>query len=266
MYRYTYCKRNKYINNCSVGRNNSGHITIRGRQKLFVKTTQLRNLNYNYIFSEKLQNFINCNNVIKLQVIKKVINIQLQKYVYKVIYLTSILKFQYKYFPITKNMKEGDIIYIGNITPIKIGNIMQIKYIPCGNWIHNIEHIPTKGAIFVKNSKISAFLISLGIKYVTVKLPSNEIRLINKNVFCIFGELNAFPCIVKKNKAGTTRFLGKRPKVRGTAMNSCDHPHGGGEGKNSIGRVSVCSPWGNVSKGILTRKKNKYSKKLILKK
>lgn len=266
MYINTYCKRNKYIRNYSFGRNNKGHITIRGRQKLLIKITQLKNINYNYIFSKNIQNFINFNYLLKVQIVKKVINIKLQKYVYKVVCLNSILKTQYKYLPITKNTKEGDIIYIGRTTSAKIGNIMLLKYVPCGSWIHNIEHIPTKGSTFVKNSKISAFLISVGIKYATIKLPSGEVRLLDKNVFCILGELNALPLILKKNKAGITRFLGKRPKVRGTAMNACDHPHGGGEGKNSIGKSSVYSPWGIVSKGILTRNIKKYSTKLILKK
>ena len=263
---YTYCKRNKYINNYSFGRNNKGHITIRGRQGLVIKTTQIKNINYNYIFKKNIQTFISSNNnFIKLQIIKKVIDRKLQKYIYLVICLNSSLKSQYKYLPITKNTKEGDIIYIGETTVLKIGNIMPIKKVPCGSWIHNIENTPTKGAVFVKNSKISAFLISVGKKYVNVKLPSGEVRLLHKNVFCILGELNVSPLILKKNKAGVTRFLGKRPKVRGVAMNACDHPHGGGEGKNSIGRSSAYSPWGVASKGILTRKTKKYSTKLILK-
>lgn len=263
---YTYCKRNKYFSKNSFGKNNKGHITIRSRQGLYIKTTQLKNTNYNYIFKKNIQNFINFNKkLIKLQIIKKIIDSKLQKYIYKVICLNSFLKFQYKYLPITKNTKEGDIIYLGETKQLKIGNILPIKNIPCGNWIHNIEHIPTKGAVFVKNSKISAFLIYKGKKYVTIKLPSGEIRLLNNNVFCILGELNVSLLIIKKNKAGINRFLGKRPKVRGVAMNACDHPHGGGEGKNSIGRSSVYSPWGVILKGNITRKNKKYSTKLILK-
>lgn len=264
---YIYCKRNKYFFTHSYGRNNKGHITIRNRQGYFIKTTQLKNINYNYIFKKNIQKFINSTNqLIKLQIIKKVIDNKLQKYIYKVICLNSFLKNQYKYLPITKNIKEGDIIYIGNTNILKVGNIMPIKQVPCGSWIHNIEHIPTKGAVFVKNSKISAFLIYIGNKYVTIKLPSGEIRLLDKNVFCILGELNILPVILKKNKAGISRLLGRRPKVRGVAMNACDHPHGGGEGKNSIGRSSAYSPWGSASRGIITRKNKKYSTKLILKK
>lgn len=266
MHVFTYCKRNKYTNKYSFGRNNKGHITIRSRQGLFIKISQLKNTNYNYIFYKNIQNFINSNNLIKLQIITKIIDNKLQKYIYKVLCLNSDLKTQYKYLPITKNIKEGDIIYIGKNTKINIGNIIPVKQISCGSWIHNIEHIPSKGATFVKNSKISAFLIYIGKKYVTIKLPSGEIRLLDKNVFCILGELNASPIILKRNKAGFSRFLGKRPTVRGVAMNACDHPHGGGEGKNSIGRSSAYSPWGIMSRGILTRKIKKYSKKLILKK
>ena len=267
MYNIYYCKRNKYISNYSFGKNNKGHITIKHRQGLFIKSSQLKNTNYNYIFKKNIFNIINYNNkkIIKLQIVKKVIDYKLQKYIYRVICLNNFLKYQYKYLPITKNTKEGDIIFIGETIELKIGNILPIKKIPCGSWIHNIEHIPTKGAVFVKNSKISAFLIYIGKKYVTIKLPSGEIRLLNKNVFCILGELNIISLFFKKNKAGFNRLLGKRPKVRGVAMNACDHPHGGGEGKNSIGRSSVYYPWGTISKGIITRKNKKYSKKLILK-
>lgn len=179
--------------------------------------------------------------------------------------LNISFNFQYRYFPITKNLQIGDIISIGYTAITKIGNIIPIKKISYGSWIHNIEHIPTKGATFVKNAKISAFLLYIGKKYATIKLPSGEVRLLDKNVFCILGELSAVPLIIIKNKAGITRLLGKRPNVRGVAMNACDHPHGGGEGKNSIGRSSIYSPWGKISRGILTRKNKKYSTRLILK-
>lgn len=264
---YIYCKRNKYLKKNFFGRNNKGHITIKHRQRSFIKNTQLKNTNYNYFFKKNIQNFINFNNkkIIKVQILKRIIDNKLQRYIYKVICINNFLNYQYKYLPITKNTKEGDIIYIGETSLLKLGNILSIKQISSGNWIHNIEHIPTKGAIFVKNSKLSAFLIYMGKKYVTIKLPSGEIRLLNNNVFCILGELNILPLFLKKNKAGFNRFLGKRPKVRGVAMNACDHPYGGGEGKNSIGRSFVYSPWGIISKGINTRKNKKYSKKLILK-
>lgn len=263
---YIYCKRNKYISKKFFGKNNKGHITIRSKQKLFIKLTQLKNINYNYYFFKNIKNYIDINKkLIKLQIIDKVLDNNLQRYVYKVLCLNSFLKYQYKYFPITKYIEKGDIFYIGNNIQLKFGNILPVKNIFCGNWIHNIEHIPTKGSVFVKNSKISAFLIYIGKKYVTIKLPSGEVRLLNNNVFCILGELDVQILNIKKNKAGINRFLGKRPKVRGVAMNACDHPHGGGEGKNSIGRSSIYSPWGITVKGNKTRNNKKYSKTLILK-
>ena len=137
---------------------------------------------------------------------------------------------------------EGDIFHIGYKATPKIGNILPVGRVPCGSLIHNIEHIPTKGAVFVKCAKSSAFLIYIGGKYATLKLPSGEIRLLNKNVFCILGQLLFSSKFEKKNKAGHNRLLGKRPRVRGVAMNACDHPHGGGEGRNSIGRSSTYSP------------------------
>lgn len=240
---YTYCKRNKYLTKYFFGKNNKGHISIRGRQGISIKLTQMKYLNYNYIFKKFIKNFIKIDsNLIMLKIIKKVIDNKLWKFVYKAICLNSALNEKYKYLPITKNLKYGDIIYIGYKALPKIGNILPIKQIPCGSLIHNIEHVPTKGSVFVKNSKTSAFLIYIGKKYVTIKLPSGEIRLLNKNVFCIMGELIVFSRFEKKNKAGDNRILGKRPKVRGVAMNACDHPHGGGEGRNSIGRSSTYSP------------------------
>lgn len=261
----TYCKRDKYLIRFFFGKNNKGHISVRGRQGLSMKLTQARNINYNYIFKKNIEGFVNFDNkLIKLKIINKVIDNKLQKFIYKAICLNSVLNDRYKYFPITKNMKEGDIIYIGYKAAPKIGNILPVRRIPCGSLIHNIEHVPTKGAVFVKCSKISAFIIYIGKKYVTIKLPSGEVRLLDNNVFCILGELLLSPLFEKKKRAGDSRLLGKRPKVRGVAMNAYDHPHGGGEGRNSIGRSSTYSPWRAISKGRRTRKINKYSTKLIL--
>lgn len=239
---YIYCKRNKSIKQYSFGKNNKGHITIRGKQGVLLKLNQLKNMNYTYIFLKEINNFIVKHTFIKLKVIKQIINYKLQRYMYLAIILNSSLRNQYKFFPITKQLSTGDFIYIGGKITLTPGNLIQVQNVPCGSLIHNIEHIPNKGAVFVKNSKVSAFLVSLGVKYATVKLPSGEIRFLNKSVFCIYGELDSTPLYLKKNKAGVIRNLGGRPKVRGVAMNACDHPHGGGEGKNSIARNSSYSP------------------------
>jgi len=232
-----YCKRNKYIKNYSFGRNNKGIITIRGRQRILLKITQSKNTNYNYIFLKYIKDLI------KLKIIQKIIDFKLQRFIYKVIILNSPLKNQYKYIPITKKTLVGDVIYIGEKSSIKYGNILPINKVPCGSWVHNIESLPTKGAVFARNSKKSAFLIYLGENYATLKLPSGEIRLLNNSIFCILGELFILPTTTtNKYKAGNNRVLGKRPKVRGVAMNACDHPHGGGEGKHSIGRKTTYSP------------------------
>ncbi len=129
----TYCKRTKYIKKYSFGRNNKGHITIRSRQGVFFKTTQLRNINYKYIFRKDVQSFLASGRLIKLQIVKRRLNSKLQRYIYIVVNLNSISSGQYKYLPITKNTSVGDIIYIGEKAPLKVGNIMAIKQIPCGS-------------------------------------------------------------------------------------------------------------------------------------
>ena len=121
-------------------------------------------------------------------------------------------------------------------------------------------------AVQLKKSKKSAFLISIGEKYVTIKLPSGEIRLLSRYVLCIYGELLYTKLKNTVYKAGSNRQLGKRPKVRGVAKNACDHPHGGGEGKSHIGKKSSCSFWGSLFRGVKTRINKKYSNIYIIQK
>lgn len=168
---FFYSKRVKYVSKCLTGRNNRGVITVRGRQKFYFSTTQLKNINYNYIFFESLF----AKNVIRLKIVKKIFNPRMQRYVYLVLILDNLLKNCYKHLPITSKTKIGDIIFIGTkISPFKYGNIVPIRLIPYGTWVHNIESIPMGGSTFVRGSKISAFLLSIGKKYVIIKLPSRR--------------------------------------------------------------------------------------------
>ena len=169
-----------------------------------------------------------------------------------------------RYILYPKNLKIGDIICSGLNIPITIGNTLSLENIPLGSLIHNIELIPFRGGQLVRAAGTSAKVLAKEGNYITLKLPSKEIRLIHKECLATIGEIGNNDIFLTQNgKAGRTRWLGKRPKVRGSAMNACDHPHGGGEGKTSIGRSYPRTPWGKPTLKVKTRKK-KLSDKYIL--
>jgi large subunit ribosomal protein L2 len=150
-------------------------------------------------------------------------------------------------------------------SPFKNGNCLPLEQIPLGSSIHNVELSPNRGGQIVRAAGTSAKILAKEGNYVTLRLPSKEIRLIRKECFATIGEISfddAF--LVRSGKAGRTRWLGKRPTVRGSVMNPCDHPHGGGEGKAPVGRTRPLTPWGKPALGIKTRKKKKLSNKYIL--
>jgi hypothetical protein len=129
--------------------------------------------------------------------------------------------------------------------------------IPLGTAIHNIELIPNKGGQLVRAGGTSARILAKEGDYVTLRLPSKEIRLLRKECFATIGEVsNNDAFLVQSGKAGRTRWLGKRPTVRGSVMNPCDHPHGGGEGRAPIGRTRPLTPWGKPALGMKTRKRD----------
>jgi len=153
----------------------------------------------------------------------------------------------------------------GSNSPLNIGNTLPLSKIPLGTSIHNIELIPNRGGQFVRAAGTSAKILAKEGNYVTLRLPSKEIRLIRKECFATIGEIsNNDIFLVQSGKAGRTRWFGKRPTVRGSVMNPCDHPHGGGEGRAPIGRTRPLTPWGKPALGIKTRKKNKLSDEYIL--
>ena len=172
-----------------------------------------------------------------------------------------------RYIIAPEGLKVGNKIVssIENEIPFKIGNSMPLYKIPEGMLIHNIELKIGKGAQLSRSAGSYARIMAKEGGYVTLRLPSGEIRLINENCLATIGVVgNKSHENIKVGKAGRSRWLGKRPKVRGVAMNPVDHPHGGGEGRTSGGRHPV-SPWGTPAKGYKTRKKNKQSNKFIVK-
>ncbi|MFL3026815.1 MAG: 50S ribosomal protein L2 [Candidatus Neomarinimicrobiota bacterium] len=163
-------------------------------------------------------------------------------------------------------LKIGDQLVSSSSAELKIGNALCLKNIPTGLIVHNIEMHPGKGAQLVRSAGTGAQIMAHDDSgFTTIKLPSGEVRLINSSCYAVVGEVgNRSHEQIVSGKAGRSRWLGRRPKVRGVAMNPVDHPMGGGEGKSSGGR-HPCTPWGKPTKGYKTRKKNKKSNALIVK-
>ncbi len=163
-------------------------------------------------------------------------------------------------------LKDGDKVVSGKKADIKPGNCMELESIPVGTMVHNIELNPGQGGKLVRAAGQEAQLMAKEGKYANLRLPSGEMRLVMINCRATIGTVgNAEHENIKLGKAGKTRHLGKRPEVRGSAMNPVDHPHGGGEGKAPIGHAGPMTPWGKPALGYKTRKKNKKSDKLISK-
>lgn len=164
-----------------------------------------------------------------------------------------------------KDLNVGDTIVAGSDSPLSIGNSLPLADIPLGSAIHNIELIPNKGGQLVRAGGTAARILAKEGDYITLRLPSKEIRLLRKECFATIGEVsNNDAFLVQSGKAGRTRWLGKRPTVRGSVMNPCDHPHGGGEGRAPIGRTRPLTPWGKPALGMKTRKRKKLSDAYIL--
>ena len=163
-------------------------------------------------------------------------------------------------------LKDGDVVYTGADADIKPGNTLPIENIPVGTFIHNIELYPGKGAQLVRSAGVAAQLISKENGVAQVRLPSGEVRIIRLDCKATIGQVgNIEHDTVKIGKAGKKRHMGIRPTVRGSVMNPCDHPHGGGEGKSPIGRPSPVTPWGKPALGYKTRNKKARTDKFIVK-
>ena len=162
-------------------------------------------------------------------------------------------------------LKVGDVIVSGEDADIKVGNALKLKDIPVGTVVHNVELKPGKGGQLARSAGISAQLMGKEGKYAILRLPSGEMRMVLLECKSTIGEVgNSTHELITIGKAGRSRYLGRRPHVRGSAMNPVDHPHGGGEGRAPVGRPSPMTPWGKKSRGVKTRKKNNKSNELII--
>lgn len=159
----------------------------------------------------------------------------------------------------------GDKIIAGENSPFETGNALPLYKIPLGTEIHNIELYAGRGGQMVRTAGSFAQLVAKEGDYVTIKLPSKEVRMVRKECYATIGKVgNAEARNLKLGKAGRTRHLGRRPQVRGSVMNPVDHPHGGGEGRAPIGRSGPVTPWGKPALGKKTRNKKKRSSSLIV--
>jgi len=170
-----------------------------------------------------------------------------------------------RYILAPKGLEVGMTVISGFEVDIKVGNALPLSSIPVGTVIHNIEMKPGKGGQLIRSAGTSAQVLGKEGKYVLVRLNSGEVRMILATCRASIGQVgNEQHELINIGKAGRTRWLGKRPTVRGSVMNPVDHPHGGGEGKAPIGRKAPLTPWGKVALGLKTRKKKNRSSKLIV--
>jgi len=225
------------------GRNNQGKITVRHRGGGHKRLYRLIDFKRN-----------------KYDIIGKVTSIEYDPNRNARIALINYADGEKRYILYPQNLKINDNISSGLNSEIQIGNSLALENIPLGLDVHNIELTPKRGGQIVRAAGTSAKILAKEGKYVTLRLPSKEIRLVRKECFATIGVLdNADHINLTIGKAGRTRWLGIRPTVRGVVMNACDHPHGGGEGRSPVGRKRPVTPWGKAALGIKTRKRNKAS-------
>lgn len=169
-----------------------------------------------------------------------------------------------RYILAEQDMQVGDVVMCDVKAKIKKGNRMQIQNIPEGYTIFNVELVAGKGGQIARSAGMSSRVVSLEGKYAQVMMPSGEVRFIHKNCFATIGQAgNSDHVHVNIGKAGRSRWLRRRPQVRGKVMNPVDHPHGGGEGANSIGMKYPKTPWGKPALGVKTRRRKTTSKMIV---
>ena len=172
---------------------------------------------------------------------------------------------QKSYILAPSGLKVGQTVMNGPEAEVKVGNCLPFQNIPVGAEVHNVELYPGKGGQLVRSAGNSAQLMAKEGKYATLRLPSGEMRMVPIICRATIGQVgNIEHELINIGKAGRKRHMGIRPTVRGSVMNPNDHPHGGGEGKTGIGRPGPVTPWGKPALGLKTRKKNKQSNKLIV--
>ena len=170
-----------------------------------------------------------------------------------------------RYILAPAGLKVGDVLMNGETAEIRVGNCMEMKDMPVGTQVHNIEMYPGHGGQLVRAAGTSAQLMAKEGKYAILRMPSGEMRMVPIVCRATIGVIgNGEHNLINIGKAGRKRHMGIRPTVRGSVMNPNDHPHGGGEGKAPVGRPGPCTPWGKPALGYKTRKKNKQSNKMII--
>jgi large subunit ribosomal protein L2 len=170
-----------------------------------------------------------------------------------------------RYMLYPRGLQIGQSVLSDVQAPATIGNALPLRNMPLGIEIHNLEITPGAGGQLVRAAGANAQLVAKEGAYATIRLPSGEVRLVLQTCWATVGQVGNVDAInLTKGKAGRSRWLGRRPHVRGSVMNPCDHPHGGGEGKAPIGRSRPVSPWGKPALGERTRNKNSMSSKLIV--
>lgn len=170
-----------------------------------------------------------------------------------------------RYILAPKGLKVGAKVESGADADIVIGNALPLRLIPVGTIVHNVEMKPGKGAQIARTAGAEAQIMGKEGEYVQLRLPSGEFRLIPQSCKATIGQVgNTDHNLIRLGKAGKSRYLGKRPHVRGSAMNPVDHPHGGGEGRTPVGRPAPSTPWGKPALGLKTRNKKKDSDKYIV--
>lgn len=230
------------------GRNNRGVITSRYRGGGHKKKYRLIDFKRN-----------------KIDIIGTISSIEYDPYRNSRIALVNYEDGDKRYILHPRSLNIGDQILSGTKASIDVGNALPLENIPLGTAVHNIELKPGKGGQIVRAAGTYAQIIAKEGSMVTIKLPSSEVRTINKKCYATVGQIgNIEYNNITIGKAGRKRWLGKRPRVRGVVMNPIDHPHGGGEGRSPIGKPRPVTPWGKPALGQKTRKKKKYSNQYIL--
>ena len=169
-----------------------------------------------------------------------------------------------RYILAPKGLQVGQTIVSGEAVDIKVGNAMELRNIPEGTFVHNVELKPGKGGQLARSAGVSAQILGSEGRYTILRLASGEVRKVLSNCRATIGTVgNEDHSLVNLGKAGRSRWMGIRPTVRGSVMNPNDHPHGGGEGRTPVGRKSPMTPWGKKAMGVKTRKAKKASTKLI---
>ncbi|MFM7468561.1 MAG: 50S ribosomal protein L2 [Vampirovibrionales bacterium] len=234
--------------NKKAGRNNYGRVTVRhrggGHKQKYRLIDFKRNKNYVPAKVETIEYDPNRN-----------VNISLVTY----------RDGEKRYILHPRDLQVGATIMSGPDVEIAVGNALPLYAIPLGYNVHNVELVPGKGGQLARSAGTSAQVIAKEGDYVTLRLPSSEMRMVRRDCYATIGSLDNEDIInTASGKAGRTRWLGRRPQVRGSVMNPVDHPHGGGEGRCPIGRPSPVTPWGKPALGYKTRSSKKSSSRLIV--